>query len=152
MESIAIDASDNLYLVGYTASYDFPVQKPIYYQIKGWEDGFITKFNDSLNKIQYSTFLGGSKTDIINDIAIENGYVYVTGKTNSVDFPCSQDCFQKDNQGLFDGFFAKISKDGNSAVYASYLGGSKDDEGKSIVVSSGYATIAGEQSLSYSPV
>ncbi len=94
----------------------------------------------------YSTYLGGSGTEVGFDIAVDSsGSAYVTGRTASTDFP-TQGPFQNSLSGGSgsDVFVAKLSADGTSLVYGTYLGGIGLDEGFSIAVnSSGQAHVTG---------
>ncbi len=61
-----------------------------------------------------------------------SGLVYVTGQTASTDFPASTSIGAYDtsfNGGTYDAFLAKLSADGSTVNYATYLGGSNDDRG-----------------------
>ncbi len=86
---ITADASGNAYITGLTTSTSFPVANPIQ-AINGGAagDGFITKLNSTGSGLIYSTYLGGSGSDIARGIAIDSaGNAYVTGTTGSTDFP-----------------------------------------------------------------
>ena len=78
-------------------------------------------------------------TDKRHAIAVDgSGSAYVTGETRSTDFPlvnpilgaCRGSCGSGANH---DGFVTKINAAGNALVYSSYLGGSGDDNGGSLV-------------------
>lgn len=83
--AIAVDASHNAYVAGYTLSSDFPMHGlPLYH---GGYDAFVAKL-DSLGNVINSAFVGGSSNDWANGVAIDGaGYVYITGGTASADFP-----------------------------------------------------------------
>jgi hypothetical protein len=78
----------------------------------------------------YSTFLGGSGTDTGIGIAVDaSGSAYVAGITNSADFPVTQGAYQttftNDRSGYdTDVFVTKLSPDGTSLVYSTYISGS----------------------------
>ena len=152
---IAVDSSGNAYVTGYTASIDFPLANP--------EQGspgfgtctdaaatfpcfnaFVTKLNPAGTALVYSTYLGGSGEDYGTRIALDaSGHAYVTGYTNSTDFPV-QNALQAENAGGFDAFVTELSADGASLVYSTYWGGSLDDIGTGIAVdSSGNAYVSG---------
>jgi hypothetical protein len=89
--------------------------------------------------------LGGSGDDGGIVIAVDSfGNAYVTGQTNSTDFP-TVNAIQPTNHGGFDdAFVAKINADGSALVYSTYLGGSGTDWGSGIAVdSSGNAYVTG---------
>ncbi len=95
--------------------------------------------------LDYSTYLGGSRTDQGNGIAVDGyGNAYVTGETWSSDFPIKNP-FQATFSGFMDSFIAKLSPAGNALFYSTYLGGSSSDEGNGIVVDGyGNAYVTGE--------
>ncbi|MGC8722526.1 MAG: SBBP repeat-containing protein [Acidobacteriota bacterium] len=96
--------------------------------------------------LSYSTYLGGSGQDQAAGIAVDsNGNAYVTGSTQSTDFPQASDA----PSGGWDAFVTKFSPDGKSLLYSIYFGGKGDDLAHAIAVdSSGDVTIAG-QTTSY---
>src|SRR5262249_54502986 len=71
----------------------------------------------------YSTYLGGTGSDQANGLAVLNGEAYVTGATNSIDFPI-MNALQSRNQGGQDAFVTKIGISGSVLAYSTYLGGS----------------------------
>ena len=85
---IAVDASGNAYVTGWTSADSFPVVNPVRAQRAGGIDAFVTKLNADGSALIYSTFLGGSNTDEGLAIAVDaSGRAYVTGFTNSNNFP-----------------------------------------------------------------
>jgi hypothetical protein len=88
--------------------------------------------------LSLSTFLGGSHFDNGTGIAVDASGIYVTGYTESVDFPITADAYQKDRSGYnYDVFIAKIdpTKTGSAQlVYSTYLGGSDFDASWSIAL------------------
>jgi uncharacterized protein (TIGR03437 family) len=85
--------------------------------------------------LQYTAYLGGSSADEANAIAADAaGNSYVTGFTRSIDFPSKPGAFQALTQGSQDAFVAKISPNGSSLIYATFLGGNGTDTGLGIAV------------------
>ena len=73
--------------------------------------------------VDYSTYFGGSGTDVGYGIAVDqNGNVYVTGQTSSPNFPL-QNPFSSTMGGIGDAFVIKLSSGGTSLVFATYIGG-----------------------------
>jgi hypothetical protein len=92
----------------------------------------------------YSTYLGGSGTDVAYGIAVDSaGHAYVTGYTSSANFP-TESAFQGTSAGNYDAFVTKLSPTGSALVYSTYLGGNGIDIAKGIVVdSAGNAYVTG---------
>jgi hypothetical protein len=129
---ITVDASGCAYVTGATSSIDFPTVNP-YQTDQDTTDVFVTKLSSAGNSLIYSTYLGGNEWDYGNGIAVDNsGCAYVTGYTNSADFP-TENPYQTD-QGDWDAFVTKLSSAGNSLIYSTYLGGSSRDYGRGIAV------------------
>jgi hypothetical protein len=83
----------------------------------------------------YSTYLGGNGTDLGEGIAVDTaGNAYVTGNTNSTNFPTTAGAFQTALGGGTDAFVTKVNSTGTGLVYSTYIGGSGDDTGYGIAV------------------
>jgi len=140
--AIAVDASGAAYVTGCTHSTDFPTLNP-YQTDQGYCDVFVTKLSNSGNSLVYSTYLGGSINDWGFSIAVDaSGAAYITGDTYSTDFPTVNP--YQTYQGKTDVIVTKLSSDGSSLVYSTYLGGNSWDGGSSIAVDvSGAAYVTG---------
>ena len=140
--SIATDTSGNAYVMGFTASSDFPTQNAFQGTYGGNNDIFVTKV-DPTGSLVYSSYLGGSEQDGGSSIATDSsGNTYVTGYTQSSDFP-TQNAFQGTFGGLLDVIVTKVDPTG-SLIYSSYLGGSGQDIGFGIALdSNGNAYVTG---------
>jgi hypothetical protein len=161
---IAVDASGNAYVTGYTASVDFPVVSGAQSSPGGGsclEDGvatpcfdaFVSKLNPSGTALVYSTYLGGSDEDYGAGIAVDSsGDAYVAGYTYSTDFPV-QNALQPNNAGGVDAFVTELSAGGASLIYSTYWGGSLDDVGTGVAVDSkGNAYLSGYTESTNFPV
>ncbi len=95
--------------------------------------------------LSYSTYLGGSGSDRGNDIAVDSaGNAYVTGDTNSTNFPKANPIQAAFGGGGSDAFVTKLNATASALVYSTYLGGSGDDRGHGIALdSSGRAYLTG---------
>jgi hypothetical protein len=132
--SIAVDTAGYAYVTGRTTSTDFPTMNPIYSAGTGG-DAFVAKLGQNGSSLVYSTYLGGSASDIGWDIDLgADGSAYVVGYTLSTDFPTVAP-YQDSLAGSYDVFVSKINSSGNALAYSTYLGGSGIDIGQGITVS-----------------
>lgn len=131
-----VDSKGNTYLTGTTGSANFPTTENAYQTFfKGRSDVFLSKMNPTGTELVYSTYLGGSLSDSGSAIAIDDkGSAYVTGSTNSTDFPVTSRAFQKMLRGNSNAFITKFNPSGTKLVFSTYLGGSRRDGGLGIAV------------------
>jgi len=160
---IAIDAVGNAYVAGTTASSDFPLVDPIELSRGGGViglSGFVSKLSPDGSQLLYSTYLGGSGSAVINGIALDGERnVYVTGETDSVDFPTTPGVIQEHPgkrhciEGCTDAFVSKVAPSGSALVYSTYLYGELDDAGSAIAVDgSGNAYVIGTTNSGLFPI
>ncbi|MFZ3375368.1 MAG: SBBP repeat-containing protein, partial [Chthoniobacterales bacterium] len=157
-DGIAVDCAGQAYVTGNTYSGNFPTTAGAFDRTYkgtggfpyGGGDVFVTKLNSSGSALVYSTYLGGRKDEPIfgSSIAIDSaGYAYVTGTTDSPDFPVTPGAFQSTLKGVENVFVTKLNKSGSDLVYSTYLGGTGQDDTdfySSIAVdSSGNAYVTG---------
>jgi hypothetical protein len=146
--SIAADAAGHAYVAGRTNSINFPTANAYESTYQGGiYDVFVTKLSADLSSLIYSTYLGGTYQDEAYDIAVDaSGNAYVTGLTNSADFPMwnAYDGTTIGYPSDYDAFVTKLSADGSSLVYSTYLGGIGTDDGWGIAVdTTGNAHVTG---------
>ena len=143
---IVVDGAGDAYLIGYTASANFPVTPGAFQTSQaGGTNVFVTEINPAGSALVYSTYLGGNNYDEGWNIAVDSaGNAYVTGVAFSTDFPITPGAFQTSYAGDYDAFVTKINPAGSALVYSTYLGGNSEDRGFGIAVdSAGNAYIAG---------
>jgi uncharacterized repeat protein (TIGR01451 family) len=138
---VAADPVGDAYVVGATASSDFPgTIDPIASGTKA----FISQISSS-GTLNYSTIFGGSSGDVayavtLNptlDTSISAYDVYITGTTQSSDFPgCTGGCFQDALDGPSDAFVIEFSSSGGSPLNSTFLGGSGNEDGFAIALDS----------------
>ncbi|MDP9401743.1 MAG: SBBP repeat-containing protein, partial [Actinomycetota bacterium] len=100
-------------------------------------DAFVTKLDPTGSQLLYSTYLGGSQDENLRGGAIAvgpSGAAFVTGSTDSPDFPTTPGALQTDRRGCqtFDSalfcptvaFLTRLSPDGSAIEYSTYIGGS----------------------------
>jgi RHS repeat-associated protein len=136
-QGIAVDAAGNAYITGNAQSTDFPTTSGAFQiTLKDGQSAFVTKLNGTGTGLVYSTFLGGSGYEWGWGIAVDgSGNAYVTGRTQSADFPTTSGAFQTTLRGTEDAFVTKLNGTGTAPlVYSTYLGGSGGDSGYGIAV------------------
>ena len=129
-------------VTGYTMSSNFPIANANDSLLDGSSDCFVTLFSADGQTLIYSTFLGNSSHEVGYGIAMENGYAYVAGLTLSPDFP-TVNAYDSSYNGDYDCFVTKMSSDGKSLVYSTYLGDENHDECQGIAVEDAYAYVTG---------
>ena len=161
--AIAVDASNYVYVAGYTLSTNFPVWHgptnfPALKHLNGTSilnkrsvpGGFVTKFPplatspSSLSSLVYSTYLGGTNWDIAYGVAADSaGVAYVTGSTSSTNFPdinkppgLSSYLVTNGvaNPAVTNAFLTKIAPDGSSILASAVFGGRGFDIGYGVAV------------------
>jgi hypothetical protein len=143
---IAVDGSGNAYVTGGTSSANFPTASPLQAAHGGGiYDGFVAKLNAAGSGLSYSSYLGGSSGEWGRGIGVDGlGNAYVTGETESTDFPTASP-LQASNAGSPDGFVAKLDAAGSGLSYSTYLGGSGGEWSRGIAVDgAGNAYVTGE--------
>ena len=157
-KSVAVDFAGNAYLTGVTHSADFQTQNPIFGALNGGVDAFIVKINPSGTALVYSTYLGGSNgedefgPERAAGIAVDSsGNAYVTGCTNSADFPTVNPIQPVHGETTnCDAFVTKLSPSGDALIYSTFLGGSGADSANAIAVDDqGSVYIAGDAGLGF---
>lgn len=151
---MAVDSSGNIYVVGTDSSGVIPNT------VRNFQtslacgpyrlcfDGFVMKLDSTGTKVLYATYLGGTEDDVITSVAVDAaGNAYVTGTTNSNDFPVTFDAAST----VGSAFVTKLNPDG-SINYSTYLGGSGTDTPVGIQVDRfGNAYVGGATSSSDFP-
>jgi Beta-propeller repeat len=136
-EALSADGSFNV--SGATSSDNFPVAGALQAKrrsggnVFGGLDVFVTRFKPGFKGLAFSTFLGGSGDEATSGLTVDaSGSVLVTGWTGSTDFPLAN-AFQTTHKGGVatrsfgiptDVFVAKLSRDGSTLRYSTFLGGS----------------------------
>ena len=104
------DADGNIFIVGHTASKDFPVTPGALQSSYGGNgDGVLAVVNPDASKLLYATYLGGKEEDLIRSIAFgKNGEIYLVGRTSSKDFPFTTSLAPETAKRSQDGFVVKL--------------------------------------------
>ncbi|RIJ88603.1 MAG: hypothetical protein DB853_17610 [Candidatus Brocadia sp.] len=138
--SLAIDSGGNVYVTGYTSSPGFPTTSGVYDRsYNSNTDIFVSRLNSGLTSLLASTYLGGSAADYGRSLAIDSGgNLYVTGDTNSSDFPIAGGIvYDTSHNGGRDVFISRLNSGLTSLLASSYLGGAGTEYGNSLAIDSG---------------
>ena len=163
--AIAVDANGNIAVVGETFSSDFPMINAAQGQFKGgntMSEAFVTRLvkQGAGYQFGFSTYLGGAGTDWATGVAMNSaGQVFVTGGTNSANFPVTAAlqsqlgpgvCFGSTSRNCYDAFISQIAPNG-SMPFSTYRGGTDDDVAEGLVLDvSGNLVIVGQaESLAF---
>jgi hypothetical protein len=127
--AIAVDASGDAIVTGYTDSADFPIasgafQPSLFEAAGGADDVFISKINGAGTALIYSTYAGGSNEDEGTAVAVDAaGNAYVAGYTMSPDYPVTVGAFQTNFSGTKSAFVTALDPNGG-LIYSTFLNGS----------------------------
>jgi hypothetical protein len=129
---VAVDDWDNVYLTGTTYSDDFPTTDGAYDTVHlGYDEVIVCKLDHDLSTLLISTFLGTGRGHLERGQSIEidtKGDIVIMGETDNEEFPVTDDAFKTTYGGdPSDVFIAKLSADGSSLLYCSYVGGNNTD-------------------------
>jgi hypothetical protein len=142
-----LDSDGCVYLSGITKSTDFPVTPYAYMKAYqgGYQDGYVLKMSANGSRIEYSTYIGGSNFERIEDLAVDaHGYIYLTGSTNSSDFPTTPGAYDTTLSGESEAFLLKLNSSFHKLEYSTFFGGSANEQGNCIKVNKdGMACIGG---------
>ncbi len=122
--ALAIDQSGNVYVTGRTLSTDFPTTPTAFDRnAHSLNDLFISKLNSDLTNLLASTYLGGNdQEDIYSLVLDQSGRVYVSGRTQSTDFPTTSGAYSQSKYSDYDAFISKLDGNLSTLLYSTFLG------------------------------
>lgn len=137
-----------IYVTGSTTSDNFPVANDIFPGRAGGRDIFVSEIDPAQSgtaSLIFSTYFGGTGTDYGRSIAVDaQGQVYVAGFTYSADIPITGNAYQPTPAGGGDAFLLQLNTSLPLILYSTYLGGSKTDDARSVLVDpTGKVALAG---------
>lgn len=132
-------------IAGWTRSANFPTQNAWDSSYNGGSDGVLAKLDANLATLSFSTYLGGSGTDVPTALAEGlNGSIWVAGDNQAGSFPTTPGAYQTVNLGSYDAFAMQFSSTGTTLQYATLLGSSGNDNCRQILAKSdGSIVLAG---------
>jgi hypothetical protein len=155
--AVAVDSQGSVYVTGYMGGNvpNFPGPPKILPGGVGGTDIFVVKINPTGTALLYSVVFGtGGAEDVPGGIAVDSGgNAYITGHTNSANFPITANAPQSSLPAAsINAFVTKVNPTGTALAYSTYLGGSGSFEGNAIAVDhSGNAYVAGTATQSLTP-
>jgi hypothetical protein len=149
--SLALSASNKVYVSGQTSSTDFPVTSSGYDRTNSAEDNvsmadiFVSRLNEDLTILEASTFLGGQDSEFSPILAVDSANrVFVTGTTRSHDFPVTGGAYDTSLWGYTDIFVARLDSELQTLGASTFLGGCPGDDAVTVARdSSGNLFVAG---------
>lgn len=151
--AMTVDSAGNVIIGGETFSDDMPLQNAYQTTYEGLGDTFVAKIDGSLQTLSFSTYLGGYQNEWWVDVAVDqDDNIILNGASLSNDFPITEDVVQDDFRGVADAIVTKLSSDGQTLIFSTYLGSTQFDMGTGVDVDAeGNIALTGETS-SFFPV
>ena len=137
--SLAVGPGGAAFVGGHTLSTDFPTTEgALQAFFGGIRDGFLSKLDPQGAALVYSSFLGGSSGDTVEDTILgSRGTVYATGETLSPDFPTTVGAYDRTLASLdADAYVAHLGTRGSALLYSTFLGGELTDTGHALALGS----------------
>ncbi|NUQ69938.1 MAG: SBBP repeat-containing protein [Chthonomonadales bacterium] len=128
--AVALDTDGSILVAGQAYSANLPTTAgAVQTAFQGGDyDAFALRLNSGCTSLVYCTYLGGSSTESAAGIAAaSNGDAIVIGNTASANFPTTGGGFDTTINGDGDGFACRVSANGNSLAYGTFIGGSATD-------------------------
>ncbi|MBM3957729.1 MAG: right-handed parallel beta-helix repeat-containing protein, partial [Gemmatimonadetes bacterium] len=146
--AIDLTTSGEIVVAGETSSSDFPTTAGAYDPYSWGRAIFVSKLSASGSTLVWSTFIEGSGSDDIPDVAVApSGDVVVVGETESTDFPVTPGAFDSSYNGGRDFFVSRLSSSGSDLLWSSFLGGAGGEVEPALALRpSGQAIILGSSS------
>jgi hypothetical protein len=158
--AVTTDPLGRIIVTGYTVSENFPrTANAIQTNRQSGYELFISRIDPNVgtNGLEYSTYYGGSATDIANAVAVDaRGLIYVAGSTSSSNFPISDTTYRSTYSNAGDMFIIRVdtTKAGIPGIdYGTYIGGSGIDSAQAMYLDAqGNVTVAGYTTSTDMPI
>ncbi|MCP4707119.1 MAG: hypothetical protein GY869_00720, partial [Planctomycetes bacterium] len=133
--AIQIDDTGNAYLVGLTASPNFPTTLGAYDESNNdMVDGFLVKLNPTGTSLDYSTFFGGDGSDAAYDLVLDGDYIHIIFGYARAGFPITANAYKTEINGQYDAAIMTFSINGNNLGYSTFIGGLQNDTNSGVVM------------------
>lgn len=137
---IAADTGGSAYVTGFISAGWEPGTFPLGFQPEpgyGPGDAWVAKLKPDGSNFEWFSYLGGGGDEVGYDLTLDkDNNVFVTGITDSLDFPTIEATQSQFGGGVQDSFVTKIRADGQQLIYSTYLGGSGEEWGYGLAVDS----------------
>ncbi|HEX5430491.1 MAG TPA: SBBP repeat-containing protein [Bryobacteraceae bacterium] len=154
LTGLAVDSNGLIYFGGVTLSSNLHVTGGAFQaalaNTNGINEGYVAVLDPTrsgTDQVIYCSYFGATQTVEVNSVAVAGGKLYVTGWTNSPDFPVTGNAYRASQIGGYDAFVAEFdpTQSGSASLpFSSYLGGTQEDIGRSIAAdAAGNAWVAG---------
>ena len=139
---LEVDSNGDIIVAGMTESNDLPKRAGKFDSTYGGgRDGFILKMKGDMTAPVFSTYIGGTGLDRVEDIMVDNyDNIWFTLETFSSTIPTSSDAPQSNHAGGGnDGYIGRLDSNGDTLLFGSYWGGTSEDRGRSVWAQGGGA-------------
>lgn len=139
-ESVAVDASGNAVVAGWTSSPGFPTTPGVFQPQLGGPvtlqpDGFVARVSADARTLQWSTYIGGGLPDQLFGVRLDSqGRPTVVGNSVSSNFPTTIGAYHTGSLGASEAVIARLRADGTGLVWSTFLGGTGNDTGLGLAV------------------
>ncbi|MFN8444733.1 MAG: SBBP repeat-containing protein [Caldilineaceae bacterium] len=127
----ALDSQGNLYVAGYTYSKNLGGSSN---PVKGYSDAFVGKLNPDGSAWQWITYIGGNQSEEGYALVVGKDAVWVTGYTDSPDYPTTANAQQRTFGGYYDVLLARLDPATGAVNYSTYYGHDMRDEGRDLAL------------------
>ncbi len=135
---LTVDTAGNAYVSGGTGSTDFPTTPGAFSTVPDGSDAFVTRLNPAGSALAYSAMFGGTGSEGANGVTLDSaGNAWITGVTNSADFPVTASAADSSFNGVADAFVSELSAGGSALLYSTYLGGTQSESGNDLALDPG---------------
>ncbi len=132
---LAIDSQGFVYLAGTSQAPVQPDLNPFQQTTALINSPVVFKMTPDGRKLLYYAYVGNGGFDQAKDVAVDsNGSAVITGNTRNANYPL-KNAFQTQFKAIYgNAFISKLTPDGKSLVYSSYIGGSNYESGAGIAL------------------
>jgi len=149
---VIVDDANHIFIASTTFSGDFPIVKGFQTSSKGGHEGCLLELSPNLDRLIWSSFVGGTAADALYSIKLDANYIYAGGGTSSNNLDTAGNVLYKTIQGATDGYLVKVDKITKKLERLSYWGTSAYDQVYFIQLDNRNSIyIAGQTEGSYTP-